>query len=54
VGVNAAVVQRNEAIFGENAGAFVPERWLGGDAARRERYMFQVSFLFHATARLFF
>jgi len=40
--MNAAVVQRDKRIFGEDADEFVPERWLGSDAARMERYMLQV------------
>jgi cytochrome P450 len=39
VGVNAAVVQRDKTIFGQDANDFVPERWLSKDAARMERYM---------------
>jgi cytochrome P450 len=42
VGMNAAVVQRNKDVFGEDADEFVPERWLGPDAARMGRYMLQV------------
>lgn len=42
VGVNAAVTQRDKSIFGEDADAFVSERWFRPDAARMERYMFQV------------
>jgi hypothetical protein len=42
IGVNAAVVQRNRQIFGDDADDFIPERWLGADGARMERYMFQV------------
>jgi cytochrome P450 len=42
VGVNAAVVQRDQAVFGSDANEFVPERWFRADAARMERYMFQV------------
>ncbi|KAF3031644.1 hypothetical protein E8E12_000748 [Didymella heteroderae] len=41
VGVNAAVVQRSQSIFGENPDDFKPERWLGAGAAKMERYMFQ-------------
>ncbi|KAG9188185.1 hypothetical protein G6011_02108 [Alternaria panax] len=41
VGINAAVVQRNKSIFGDDAEDFVPERWFGPNAARMERYMFQ-------------
>ncbi|KAI2477912.1 CypX Cytochrome P450 [Pyrenophora tritici-repentis] len=41
VGVNAAVVQRDKSIFGNDADAFVPERWLGPQASKMERYMFQ-------------
>lgn len=43
VGVNAAVVQRNKGIFGDDADEFVPERWFGPDATKMERYMFQVA-----------
>jgi cytochrome P450 len=43
VGVNAAVVQRDKSIFGYDADEFVPERWFRKDAARMERYMFQVN-----------
>jgi hypothetical protein len=42
VGVNAAVVQRDQQIFGDDADSFVPERWLGADVARMERCMFEV------------
>ena len=42
VGVNAAVVQRDQRIFGDDADSFVPERWLGADVARLERCMFEV------------
>jgi len=42
VGVNAAVVQRDRRIFGEDADSFVPERWFRADAKRMERYMFVV------------
>jgi cytochrome P450 len=42
VGVNAAVVQRDRQIFGEDADSFIPERWFRKDAARMERYMFAV------------
>lgn len=43
VGVNAAVVQRDKTIFGDDVNEFVPERWFRKDASRMERYMFQVS-----------
>jgi cytochrome P450 len=42
VGINAAVVQCNKSAFGDDADEFVPERWFRADAARMERYMFQV------------
>lgn len=42
VGVNAAVIQRDRNIFGDDANEFVPERWFRPGAARMERYMFQV------------
>ena len=42
VGVNAAVVQRDRGIFGEDADEFVPERWFRSGAAKMDRYMFQV------------
>ncbi|KAK1914917.1 hypothetical protein P3342_010908 [Pyrenophora teres f. teres] len=41
IGVNAAVVQQDKSIFGNDADDFVPERWLGSQAAKMERYMFQ-------------
>ncbi|EOA88692.1 uncharacterized protein SETTUDRAFT_106678 [Exserohilum turcica Et28A] len=41
VGVNAAVIQRDRNIFGDDANEFVPERWFRPGAARMERYMFQ-------------
>lgn len=44
VGMNAAVVQRDEGVFGKDAEEFVPERWLRKDAARMERYMLHVSY----------
>ena len=45
VGMNAAVVQRDKSIFGDDADDFVPKRWLGPDTARMERYMLQVQVL---------
>ncbi|KAL7778984.1 hypothetical protein CFE70_008487 [Pyrenophora teres f. teres 0-1] len=42
IGVNAAVVQQDKSIFGNDADDFVPERWLGSQAAKMERYMFQL------------
>ncbi|RAR15793.1 pisatin demethylase [Stemphylium lycopersici] len=42
VGVNAAIVQRDRGIFGEDADEFMPERWFHSDAAKMDRYMFQV------------
>ncbi|CAK7216664.1 hypothetical protein SCUCBS95973_002883 [Sporothrix curviconia] len=43
VGVNAAVVHRNRDIFGADADIFNPDRWFRADAARMDRYMFQIS-----------
>lgn len=42
VGVNAAVLHRNKAIFGEDADHFVPERWFRDGAASMKGYMLQV------------
>ncbi|KAK0739418.1 cytochrome P450 [Apiosordaria backusii] len=39
VGCNAQVVQRDKGVFGEDADEFVPERWLGPNAASMERHM---------------
>lgn len=39
VGINPAVVQYNQAVFGEDVEAFRPERWLNGDTAEMERCM---------------
>ncbi|EUC31177.1 hypothetical protein COCCADRAFT_101960 [Bipolaris zeicola 26-R-13] len=41
VGVNAAVVQRDQGVFGHDADEFVPERWFRPNAAKMERCMFQ-------------
>lgn len=43
VGMNAAVVQRDKSVFGDDADEFVPERWFRKDAARMEKSMLQVS-----------
>jgi hypothetical protein len=42
VGVNAAVMQRDEKIFGEDAEESVPERWFCKGAGRMERIVFPV------------
>lgn len=42
VGVNAAVLHRDRAVFGHDADEFVPERWFRPDANMMDRYMFQV------------
>lgn len=42
IGVNAAVVHRDQAVFGHDADEFVPERWFRPDANNMDRYMFQV------------
>lgn len=39
VGMNAAVVQRDAAIFGEEPDEFRPERWLKGKSKDMEKYM---------------
>jgi cytochrome P450 len=45
VGVNAWVIHRNKEVFGEDADAFRPERWLESDSKAKEmaRNMYQVS-----------
>jgi cytochrome P450 len=45
VGVNAWVIHRNKEVFGEDADAFRPERWLEDDSKAKEmaRNMYQVS-----------
>lgn len=40
VALNAWVLHRDQAIFGSDAAAYRPERWLEGDAKLMERYMF--------------
>jgi hypothetical protein len=42
VGVNAAVVQRDEKISGEDAEESVPERWFCKGAGRKGRIVFPV------------
>lgn len=39
VSMNAAVVQFDESIFGEDAARFNPDRWIDGDAALMDRHM---------------
>ena len=39
VGMNAAVVQRDPAIFGSEPDEFKPDRWIGGDIKNMDRYM---------------
>lgn len=39
VGVNAAVVHRDPAVFGPKPDEFIPERWLEGDSKNMDRYM---------------
>ncbi|EAU32038.1 conserved hypothetical protein [Aspergillus terreus NIH2624] len=41
VGVNAAVVQFDKSIFGDDADTFNPSRWLGPDADNMSRYILQ-------------
>jgi cytochrome P450 len=40
LGINAAVVQRDKATFGEDADEFVPERWFRKGVAKMNRMMF--------------
>jgi cytochrome P450 len=39
VGINAAVVQYDEGIFGSDAATFNPDRWLGDSASNMDRHM---------------
>jgi cytochrome P450 len=41
VGINAAVIHRDQNIFGHDADDFVPERWLRADTTIMDRHMFQ-------------
>ena len=41
VGMNAAVVQYDKNVFGEDADTFNPDRWIEGDAVRMEKTMLQ-------------
>jgi cytochrome P450 len=50
VGINAAVVQRDKAVFGEDAEEFVPERWSRKGAAKMDRIMFQVGVCSHSAS----
>ena len=36
VGVNAAVIHRNQAVFGSDANEFRPERWIGDEKKIKE------------------
>ena len=47
IAANGWVLHRDREVFGEDADAFRPERWLEDEetAKRMERYMFQVSLL---------
>ncbi|OGM41477.1 hypothetical protein ABOM_010074, partial [Aspergillus bombycis] len=40
IGTNPWVIHRNKQIFGEDADVFRPERWLEGNASRKERFFF--------------
>ncbi|KAF5862062.1 hypothetical protein ETB97_012209 [Aspergillus alliaceus] len=40
IGTNPWVIHRNKEIFGEDADVFRPERWLEGNASRKERFFF--------------
>ena len=39
VGMNAAVVQRDAGVFGNDPDAFRPSRWLEGDSKNMDKYM---------------
>jgi cytochrome P450 len=42
VGINAAVIYRDQEVFGSDADEFNPDRWLRDGADKMDRYMFQV------------
>ncbi|KAA8895566.1 cytochrome P450 [Sphaerosporella brunnea] len=44
VGISPYVLHYQKSVFGEDAEDFSPERWLGPDAARMDRYMFQFGY----------
>jgi cytochrome P450 len=50
VAINAWVLHRDKATFGEDCKEFRPERWIEGDAKTMERYMFQVRTLTNTTS----
>lgn len=53
VGVNAWVIHRNKAIFGEDVHTFSPERWIEGDEERiKEMKRNQFSVSIDSTSRL--
>lgn len=39
IGINGAVIQYDKDVFGQDAEAFNPDRWIEGDAARMEKTM---------------
>lgn len=43
IAVNGWVLHRDRAVWGDDAEAYRPERWLEGDSRAMERNMFQVS-----------
>ncbi|KAI1630389.1 cytochrome P450 [Exophiala viscosa] len=42
VGIYSGVIHLDKSIFGDDADVFNPDRWIEGDAANMDRYMFQV------------
>ena len=52
VGVNPAVIHRDRSIFGSDADAFNPERWLGSDTENTKRMDRHLMTVRRVTAKL--